>query len=99
MGRIVAIKILSSGAVRSVEYVERFRRKVKALARLSHPNLVTAFDAGESGGRPYLVMEYVDGDNWASVLRTSGPGSPASMLTGRMGLRAEGGGRGGGRTS
>ena len=73
MGRIVAIKILSSGAVRSVEYVERFRRKVKALARLNHPNLVTAFDAGESGGRPYLVMEYVDGDNWASVLRTSGP--------------------------
>ena len=52
MGRIVTIKILSSGAVRSVEYVERFRRKVKALARLSHPNLVTAFDAGESGGRP-----------------------------------------------
>ena len=52
MGRIVTIKILSSGAVRSVEYVERFRRKVKALARLSHPNLVTAFDAGESGDRP-----------------------------------------------
>jgi len=73
LGRIVALKTLSAEAVKSQERVERFRRKVKILARLDHPNLVTAYDAGEREGTHYLIMEYVDGWNLATLVRQHGP--------------------------
>ena len=73
MGRIVALKILSAEATTSPVKVERFRRKVKILTRLSHANLVMAFDAGVSGKKHFLVMEYVDGRDLGSLVKTRGP--------------------------
>lgn len=73
LGRVVALKILSAEAMRSRERVERFRRKVRILARLDHPNLVTAYDAGEREGTHYLIMEYVDGWDLTTLLRQYGP--------------------------
>jgi serine/threonine-protein kinase len=63
--RLVAIKIISPeaglDAEKAKELQERFQREARAAGRLSHPNIVTVFDCAEFEGRPYLVMEFVDG--------------------------------------
>ena len=73
MERHVAIKILSAELGTNAELVQRFRREVKAAARLIHPNIVTAFDANECDGTQYLVMEWVQGDDLATVVNQDGP--------------------------
>lgn len=59
--RIVAIKVLRADWSRDAEHVERFCRESLISAHLSHPNIVATIDAGVSSGRPYLIMEYVQG--------------------------------------
>ena len=61
--RTVALKILHEQFTRDEDYVERFRREARAVAQLSHPNIVTVIDRGEQDGRQYIVFEYVDGQN------------------------------------
>ncbi|MGA2033283.1 MAG: protein kinase [Thermoguttaceae bacterium] len=73
MDRLVAIKMLPSSAMKSPEAVKRFEREVKAAARLSHPNIVTAYDADEHNGVHFLVMEYVEGQDLASIVKQQGP--------------------------
>ena len=68
MERLVALKVLPAAATKSPESVKRFQREVKAAARLSHPNIVTAYDADEAGGVHFLVMEYVEGQDLASLV-------------------------------
>ena len=51
----------------------RFHREVEAAAQLEHPNIVTAYDAFEAGGQHYLVMQFVDGQDLSSVVKTNGP--------------------------
>ena len=72
MKRVVALKTLPASATKSEQAVKRFHREVEVAARLSHPNIVTAHDAGEDHGLHYLVMECVDGDNFASYVREHG---------------------------
>jgi anti-anti-sigma factor len=72
MDRIVALKVLSVSAMDSPNAVSRFHREVRAAARLSHPNIVTAHDASEHEGLHYLVMEYVDGRNLAEIVQEHG---------------------------
>jgi len=62
LDRIVAIKVLPKRLSENPEFVERFYREGRAAARLNHPNIVQAFDVGESSGYHYFVMEYIDGD-------------------------------------
>jgi serine/threonine protein kinase/formylglycine-generating enzyme required for sulfatase activity len=73
MKRLVALKMLPSSATRSAEAVQRFQREVEAAAKLSHPNIVTAHDADEAGGVHFLVMEHVDGQDLASLVKSQGP--------------------------
>lgn len=73
MDRIVALKILPEGAGDSALSLERFQQEVRAAAKLHHPNIVTAYDAGEVNGRPFLVMEYVEGCDLARHLQAHGP--------------------------
>jgi predicted Ser/Thr protein kinase len=61
LGRTVALKVLSSAFANDREFVERFRREARALASLSHPNIVQVYDYGVAGDLPYLAMEFVDG--------------------------------------
>ena len=89
MGRVVAIKILSQEAAMSPERLERFHRKVKILAQLSHPNLVAAYEAGERDGIYYLAMEYVDGQNLMALLREHGP-PPVPFAVGYIAQAAAG---------
>ncbi len=61
--RLVAVKILHARGVADPRFAERFQREAKALARLSHPNIVTVHDFGQAGEFFYLLMEFVDGVN------------------------------------
>jgi serine/threonine protein kinase len=72
MDRVVALKTLPTAAIQP-DSVQRFYREVKAAARLSHPNIVTAYDAGEHGGTHYLVMEYVAGRDLSAIVKEKGP--------------------------
>jgi serine/threonine-protein kinase len=73
LDRSVAIKILHERFVDDPEYVERFRREARAVARLSHPHIVTVIDRGEDGGRQYIVFEHVDGENLKELVARTGP--------------------------
>jgi serine/threonine protein kinase len=73
MRRIVALKVLPPKAVKSADSIRRFNREVQAAARLSHPNIVTAHDAGQQQGIHYLVMEYVQGSDLSTLIRERGP--------------------------
>ena len=61
LDRTVAIKVLPPYYAADPAFVERFKLEARAMARLSHPNIVTVHDAGEENGRLYIVMEYVGG--------------------------------------
>ena len=71
--RLVAIKVLHEQYSKDPEYVERFRREAQAIARLSHPNIVTVIDRGEHEGRQYIVFEHVAGENLKETVRRLGP--------------------------
>jgi len=73
LDRIVAIKVLHPHFTADEEYVERFRREARAVAQLSHPNIVTVIDRGEDAGRQYIVFEYVEGENLKQLLERTGP--------------------------
>jgi serine/threonine protein kinase len=72
MKRIVALKVLLPRKMKTADSVERFQREVEAMARLSHPNIVAAFDAGEHSGLRYLAMEYVEGKDLSSLVAEHG---------------------------
>jgi formylglycine-generating enzyme required for sulfatase activity len=74
LNRPVAIKFLSRNAGEPPdEYDLRFRREAELMARVSHPNVVTIFDYGTAGGRPYLVMEYVEAGDLRSRMIPESP--------------------------
>lgn len=73
MNRVVALKVLKPQLVNTERAHELFLHEVQAAAKLSHPNIVMAFDANETGGRHYLAMEFVDGPNLESYVRKRGP--------------------------
>jgi serine/threonine protein kinase len=72
MERTVALKVINRGLVRKSEVVDRFHREVKAAAQLSHPNIVTAFDADQADDFHFMVMEYVDGVDLSQTVKDRG---------------------------
>lgn len=73
MNRITALKVMSDAAMKDDAAVKRFQREVRAAALLEHPNIVTAYASGESGNVKYLVMQFVDGGDLSSLVRSGGP--------------------------
>jgi eukaryotic-like serine/threonine-protein kinase len=71
--RTVALKVLHAHFGDDAEYVERFRREARAVAQLSHPNIVTVIDRGSSDGHQFIVFEYVEGENLKQLVERSGP--------------------------
>jgi serine/threonine protein kinase len=63
--RDVAVKVLSDTIASDPEFLARFRREARVAAGLSHPNLIGVYDYSDGEERPYLVMEYVPGENLA----------------------------------
>ena len=72
LDRRVAIKVLHQRYAGDPEYLERFRTEARAVARLSHPNIVTVIDRGDDAGRQYIVFEHVDGENLKELVVRSG---------------------------
>jgi len=68
LDRLVALKLLAPERVADTEFAERFGHEAKALAALSHPNIVTIYDFGKAGQFYYLLMEFVDGANLRQIL-------------------------------
>jgi serine/threonine-protein kinase len=71
LGREVAVKVLPDPLAGNAPLEERFLREARAVAALSHPNILTLFDVGSDGGRSYAVMELLEGDS----LRVSAAGA------------------------
>src|SRR5437660_10292074 len=70
--RQVAIKLLNREVTSDSDELERFRREARAVAQLSHPHIVGVIDAGEDAGRPYIVVEYVEGETLKDRIRRLG---------------------------
>jgi serine/threonine-protein kinase len=72
LDRLVALKVLRKERLENATVLERFRREMRAIAQLSHPNIVGAFDADEVDGKLYLSMEFVDGQDLATRVERAG---------------------------
>jgi serine/threonine-protein kinase len=72
LGRKVAVKVLHREISDQQDQLERFRREARAVAQLSHPNLVGVIDAGTDEGRPYIVFEYVPGQTLKQRISSEG---------------------------
>ena len=72
LGQPVALKFLPEDASRDETLLERFRNEVRLSRRVSHPNVCRVYDVGEVDGHTFFTMEYVDGEDLASLLRRIG---------------------------
>src|SRR5262245_10265925 len=72
-GRVVALKALRQDLTVKDEAVRQFQREFKAITRLSHPNVIKTFDAGQEGGLHYFAMEYVEGMDLERFVSQVGP--------------------------
>jgi predicted Ser/Thr protein kinase len=79
LDRIVALKILPPQVATGSNFVERFNREARALAKLNHPNIVAVYEFGQAGGLSYFIMEFVDGVNLRELER-AGKLSPREAL-------------------
>lgn len=73
MGRTVALKVVARRYTANPAALERFRREVRAAAKLNHQNIVTAHDTGEANGIHFLVMEFVEGISLDRLVQKKGP--------------------------
>lgn len=82
--RNVAIKILKVSNAENVsdfsEFVQRFQHEARAIAKLSHPNIVTIHDFGDENSRYYMVMEYLSGKNLLDILKEYNYSLPMSFV-------------------
>jgi serine/threonine protein kinase len=71
--RVVALKLIRKEWLASAKAVTNFYQEVRAVARLHHPNIVLAYDAGPAGNTHFFAMEYVHGTDLARLVREKGP--------------------------
>jgi len=76
LGRRVALKILGAKHRESTEFKTRFIREGRALASMNHANIVQIYAIGEHAGRPFLAMEFLDGEDLGLALKRRGPLHP-----------------------
>lgn len=72
LGRTVAVKILRPSLTKDPTFLARFRNEARAVANLSHPNIVTVHDVGSDGQTQYIVMEFVEGQDLKKIIRSEG---------------------------
>ena len=84
LGRDVAVKLLRPEYLRDPDFSSRFRFEARAAASLSHPNIVGVHDYGEDPDGPFIVMELVDGEDLASILRANGALPPRQAARDRV---------------
>jgi serine/threonine-protein kinase len=72
LGQSVALKFLPEAAASNERLLERFHNEVRVARQVSHPNVCRVYDIGEADGYPFISMEYVDGEDLASLLSRIG---------------------------
>ncbi len=85
LGRLVSIKVLRQQFTADPAFLERFRREARAVAALSHPNVVSLYDVGQQGDCHYLVMEYVEGETLREKIQREGHLPPEEAV--RIGVQ------------
>ena len=80
LGRPVAVKVLADHGMEDHSFRARFAREARIAAGLTHPNVVQVFDVGEEAGRPFIVMEYVEGETLGDELRRERRLAPARVI-------------------
>ena len=78
--RTVALKVLPRYLSQDPEFVKRFEREARAVARLNHSSIVTIYAVGEQSGRHFIAMEYVRGQSLAEIVRREGPLEPRRAI-------------------
>ena len=73
MNRVVAFKVIADDHLRDPRRVQRFYQEIRLAAKLAHPNIVTAYDAGKVDNTHFFAMEYVEGTDLARLVREHGP--------------------------
>src|SRR3954452_18156603 len=80
LDRQVAVKVMHREMSEQKEQLERFRQEARAVAKVSHPKLVSVIDAGEDGGHPYIVFEYVEGETLKQRIGREGALDPQEAI-------------------
>jgi len=80
LGQPVALKFLPKSFAEDAAFIERFRAEVRNARQVSHPNVCRVYDIGEVEGQHFLSMEYVDGEDLATLLKRIGRLPPAKAL-------------------
>ncbi len=80
LDRYVTVKVLREEFVGDEEFIERFRSEACSAARLSHPNIVRAYDVGEDGEVCYIVNEYIHGDTLKKAIKEKAPFDSRSTI-------------------
>src|SRR3954464_4207453 len=80
LDRQVAVKVMHREMSEQADQLERFRQEARAVAKLSHPNVVSVIDAGEDGGHPYIVFEYVEGETLKQRINRDGALPPQEEI-------------------
>jgi serine/threonine-protein kinase len=69
IGRMVALKTITSGLAGKPELLERFYQEARSAGALQHPNIVTIFELGKEGDTPYIAMEFLEGDSLEKIVQ------------------------------
>ncbi len=80
LDRYVTVKVLREEFIGDEEFIERFRSEACSAARLSHPNIVRAYDVGEDGDICYIVNEYIHGDTLKKAIKEKAPFDSRSTI-------------------
>ena len=80
LDRYVTVKVLREEFIGDEEFIERFRSEACSAARLSHPNIVRAYDVGEDGDINYIVNEYIHGDTLKKAIKEKAPFDSRSTI-------------------
>ena len=88
LDRLVAIKTLSTALAEDPEYLQRFLKEARAVARLNHQNIVQIYSFGKIEGLPYIAMEFIDGESLGAVVKKERLSETETLRIGREACRA-----------